>query len=238
MIGVKVDAMKPYVQLAETQLPDGTVFSLHQHDGNLYLKNDRLDLMSTALTYSEQLLAEMGCEGLREGQASRPAHPRILIGGLGMGFTLKRALELVGRPATIEVAELVPVIVEWNRTFLVEHNGPLLDDERTRIYQGDLFDCLANSRNAGTYDAILIDIDDAPDMLITQGNARLYTQDFLKTIRQALTPDGCVTYWLAEPTPSFEKSLGKAGFQVKAYPAKSHERSKRPRHCIYVARRG
>ncbi len=230
-----VAPMKPYVKLAETRLPDGTVFSLHRHDGNLYLKNDRLDLMSTSLTYSEQLLATMGCAGILEGSPSRPPHPRVLIGGLGMGFTLKRTLELVGRPATVEVAELVPEIVEWNRTFLVEHNGPLLDDERTRIYQGDLFDCLTDgSRNA--YDAILIDIDDAPDMLITQGNTRLYTPSFLATIRGALSPTGTVTYWLAEPTPSFEKSLVRAGFRVEAIPAKSHEKSKRPRHCLYVAR--
>ena len=230
-----VALVKPYVKLAEARLPNGTVFSLHKHDGNFYLKNDPLDLMSTALTYSEQLLAERGCAALIEGRSSRPDHPRILIGGLGMGFTLKRALELVGRPATVEVAELVPEIVEWNRTFLVEHNGPLLEDARTRIYHGDLFDCLADGAK-NTYDAILIDIDDAPDMLITPGNTRLYTPRFLATIRGSLTPNGCVAYWLAEPTPSFEKSLRQAGFQVEDFPAKPHEKSKRARHCIYVAR--
>lgn len=228
--------MKPYVKLAEAKMPTGVLFSLHQHDGHFYLKNDRLDLMSTALTYSEQLLAEKGCANLVKGQPSRPSHPRVLIGGLGMGFTLKRALEMVGRPATIEVAELIEEIIEWNRTFLVEHNGPLLEDERTKIYHGDLFDCLSESDRKGVYDAILIDIDDAPDMLITPGNSRLYTPSFLSKIRQALTPQGCVAYWLAEPTPSFEKSLTKAGFRVEAIPAKPHEKSKRARHCIYVAR--
>ena len=228
--------MKPYVQLAEARIPDGTLLSLHKHDGKFYLKNDRLDLMSTALTYSEQLLAEKGCVDLLEGKSSRPAHPCILIGGLGMGFTLKRTLELIGRPATVEVAELVPEIVEWNRTFLVEHNGPLLEDERTKIFQGDMFDCLADGGKKASYDAILIDIDDAPDMLITQGNARLYTPQFLATIRQSLKPGGCVAYWLAESTPAFEKSLKKAGFQVEEFAAKSQEKSKRARHCIYVAR--
>jgi len=228
--------VKPYLKLAEARMPDGTVFSLHKHDGNFYLKNAHLDLMSTALTFSEQLLAEMGCAALIKGHSRRPAHPRILIGGLGMGFTLKRALELLGRPATVEVAELVPEIIEWNRSFLVEHNGPLLEDERTKIYQGDLFDCLSDGGKP-PYDAILIDIDDAPDMLITPGNSRLYTPRFLSTIRHALTPNGCVAYWLAEPTPGFEKSLRKAGFLVEAFPAKPHEKSKRARHCIYVARR-
>ena len=203
--------MKPYVKLAEAKLPNGTLFSLHKHDGNFYLKNDRLDLMSTALTYSEQMLAEKGCAKIIVGHGKRPEHPKVLIGGLGMGFTLKRALEIIGKPATVEVAELVDEIVAWNRTFLVEHNGPLLEDERTTIYQGDLFDCLAQDGRQGYYDVILM-------------------------IRQAIAPGGCVAYWLAEPTPSFETSLIKAGFRVEATPAKPHEKSKRPRHCIYVAR--
>jgi spermidine synthase len=231
-----VGRVKPYVQLAEARLRDGTVFSLHAHDGKFYLKNDRRELMSTALTYSEQLLAELGCAALREGLPSRPKHPRVLIGGLGMGFTLKRTLEWVGRPATVEVAELVPEIIEWNRTFLAEHNGPILADERTRIHPGDLFDCLA-ARGKGSYDAILIDIDDGPDMLITEGNARLYSPAFLARIREALAPGGCVAYWMALPSPDFVRSLGKAGFTVEEHLAKPHEKSKRPRHRIYIARR-
>jgi len=152
-----------------------------------------------------------------------------------MGFTLKRVLELIGSPATVEVAELVPEIIEWNRTFLVEHNGPLLEDERTKIHLGDLYDLLMNC-GKDAYDAILIDIDDTPEMLITEVNGRLYTPGFLERIKQALKPGGYVTYWLAMPTPSFEKALRKAGFQVESFPAKPHEKSKRTRHCIYVAR--
>ena len=209
--------VKPYVKLAEARLPDGTLYSLHQHDGKFYLKNDGLDLMSTALTFSEQMLADKGCAALLEGAASRPPHPKVLIGGLGMGFTLKRTLDLIGRPATVEVAELLPELIEWNRTFLVEHNGPLLEDERTKVFLGDLFDCLGNGKTR--YDAILIDIDDAPDMLITEGNNRLYTPKFLATIKRSIAPGGCVAYWLAEPTPAFEKSLRKAGFRVESFAA-------------------
>jgi spermidine synthase len=152
-----------------------------------------------------------------------------------MGFTLKRALELVGRPATVEVAELMPELVEWNRTFLVEHNGPLLEDERTEIYHGDLFNCLSNGKK-NTYDALLLDIDNTPDDLITAENARLYTPGFLATIRKSLTPGGCVAYWLSEPAPRFKKSLSKARFEVEDFAAKPHEKSKRARHCIYIAR--
>jgi spermidine synthase len=229
--------MKPYVKLSESTMSDGTVYSLHKHDGKFYLKYNGYELMSTSLTYSEEKLAEIGCEDLYEGKASRPKHPRVLIGGLGLGFTLKRTLELVGRPATVEVAELMPPLIEWNRTFLVEHNGPLLEDPRTKITQGDLFDIIS-SKGKGSYDALLLDIDNTPDDLITSGNARLYSPGFLAKIREVVTPNGRVAYWLSEPAPKFRKYLVKAGFHVEEHAAKSHEKSKRARHCIYLARRG
>ncbi len=228
--------MKPYEKLGESKMSDGTVFSLHRHDGEFFLKYNGFDLMSTALTFSEELLAEIGCANLFEGRGSRPKHPNILIGGLGLGFTLKRTLELVGRPATVEVAELMPPLIEWNRTFLVEYNGPLLEDPRTRITQGDLFDIISSKRK-GSYDALLLDIDNTPDDLITKGNARLYSASFLAKIKAILTPNGCVAYWLSEPAPKFKKCLIKAGFDVEEHAAKPHERSKRARHCIYVATR-
>jgi len=228
--------MKPYVKLGESTMSDGTVFSLHKHDGKFFLKYNGFDLMSTALTCSEEMLAQIGCAALLPGKTTRPKHPKILIGGLGLGFTLKRTLELIGKPATVEVAELMPPLIEWNRTFLVEHNGPLLEDPRTKITQGDLFDTI-NSKNKGSYDALLLDIDNTPDDLITAGNARLYSQKFLTKIGEILTPHGCVAYWLSEPAPKFKKCLIKAGFDVEEHAAKPHEKSKRARHCIYVATR-
>ncbi|MGD7653659.1 MAG: spermine synthase [Verrucomicrobiales bacterium] len=228
--------MKPYVKLSEAVMPDGTVYSLHKHDGKFYLKYNGYELMSTALTFSEQLLADLGCARLLEGKPSRPAHPRILIGGLGLGFTLKRTLELVGSPATVDVAELMPPLIEWNRTFLVEHNGPLLEDPRTSIVQGDLFDIISSTPKA-SYDALLLDIDNTPDDLITSGNARLYSPGFLDKLRQTITPTGRIAYWLSEPAPKFRKLLIKAGFQIEEHAAKPHEKSKRARHCIYVATR-
>ncbi len=192
--------------------------------------------MSTVYTFSEEQLAEIGCSQLLEGKASRPSHPRVLIGGLGLGFTLKRALELVGSPATVEVAELMPPLIEWNRTFLVEYNGPLLEDPRTQITQGDLYDTLMRKPN-GSYDALLLDIDNTPDDLITEGNHRLYSPIFLKKVHDVIKPDGRVSYWLSEPAPKFKKCLEKAGFQVEAHASKPHAKSKRARHCIYVATR-
>ncbi|MGJ8635057.1 MAG: spermine synthase [Luteolibacter sp.] len=228
--------MKPYVKLSESKMSDGTVYSLHKHDGKFYLKYNGYELMSTSLTYSEEMLAEMGCVELLEGKASRPKQPKVLIGGLGLGFTLKRTLELVGRPAMVDVAELMPPLIEWNRTFLVEHNGPLLEDERTNIIQGDLFDIVSSTKR-GSYDALLLDIDNTPDDLITSGNSRLYSPGFLQKIREVITPNGRVAYWLSEPAPKFKKLLIKSGFQVEEHMVKHHEKAKRARHCILIARR-
>ncbi len=228
--------MKPYLKIAESTMPDGTVYSLHRHDGKIYLKYNGHELMSTVLTYSEQQLADLGCRSLLEGQASRPAHPKVLIGGLGLGFTLKRTLDLVGSPASVDVAELMPPLIEWNRTHLVEFNGPLLEDPRTKIIQGDLFDIVSN-KPPGSYDALLLDIDNTPDDLITSGNARLYSPGFLEKLRKVITPQGCIAYWLSEPAPKFRKCLIKAGFAVEEFASKPQERSKRSRHCILLARR-
>lgn len=228
--------MIPYEDLGESRMADGTVFSLHKRDKEFFLKYNGCELMSTNHTYSEQLLSEIGCKHLRAGSAKRTAHPKVLIGGLGLGFTLKRALEVVGSPATVEVAELMPPLIEWNRTFLVEYNGPLLEDPRTMITQGDLFDTLSN-KQSGSYDALLLDIDNTPDDLITAGNARLYTPSFLEKIMSLLTPGGKVSYWLSEPAPKFKLLLENAGFYVEPYAAKQHENSKRAVHCIYVCSR-
>lgn len=228
--------MKPNVKLAESKMPDGTHYSLHQHDGEFFLKFNGRELMSTALTFSERMLANLGCEALLAGSPSRPAHPKVLIGGLGLGFTLKRTLELIGSPATVDVAELMPPLIEWNRTYLVEHNGPLLEDPRTNIIQGDLFD-IVSGKKPGSYDSLLLDIDNTPDDLITSRNFRLYTPEFLQKLKKAVTPKGRIAYWLAEPAPKFKKLLFKAGFKIEEHASKPHERTRRSRHCLLVARR-
>jgi spermidine synthase len=220
-------------ELGRASLPDGTLLSLRKEDGYFILEYDGLELMSTDLTHSEQMLAELGCADLLEGAESRPEHPRVLIGGLGMGFTLKRVLELVGSPATVDVAELVSQVIEWNRTYLVGFNGPLLIDPRTTVIQADLFDCLGDGER---YDAILIDIDDTPNDLITADNARLYTPDFLKLLGDSLNPGGCLAYWMAEPSPELERALKKAGFTLKEHSAKESEGADEARHRIYIAR--
>lgn len=230
---VILKAVSPYIELDKASLPDGSLLALYQQDEDFILEYNGLELMSTNLTWSEQMLADLGCIDLLEGSSTRPEHPRVLIGGLGLGFTLKRVLELVGSPATVDVAELMSRVIEWNRTYLVEYNGPLLKDPRTNVILADLFDCLGDGE---LYDAILIDIDDTPDALITEDNAKLYTPSFLALLRESLNPGGCLAYWMATPSPKLEMVLKKAGFDLTEHHAKPHEQSEETWHRIYVAR--
>ena len=225
--------MKPYVQLDKTSLPDGSLLALYQEGGELILEYNGMVLMSTNQTWSEQMLADLGCVDLLEGATTRPEHPRVLIGGLGMGFTLRRVLELVGSPATVDVAELMSRVIEWNRTYLVEYNGPLLEDPITNVILADLFDCLGDGER---YDAILIDIDDTPDAVITEDNGKLYTPSFMELLGESLNPGGCLAYWMAIPSPKLEMALKKAGFNLEEHAIPAHEHSNETIHRIYVAR--
>jgi len=219
----------PFRNLAQTRTPDGSTFSLHEHDGEFFLKLNGRQLMSTTSTTSELLLAELPCKGLR-GRADTC----VLIGGLGLGFSLQRVLELVGKYATVQVAELLPEVVAWNREFLGAVNGALLDDPRVEIIVGDVFDVI---RKAGKdrYDAILLDVDNGPTSFVQAQNSRLYSRNGFAMIARALKPVGKVSFWSACAEPFFVSKLSRAGFQAEAFPAKAHERAKRDAHVIYVA---
>ena len=142
--------MKPFRTLAETRTPDGSRFSLHEHDGEFFLKLNGRQLMSTTSTTSELLLAQLPCDGLR-GRADAC----VLIGGLGLGFSLRRVLELVGKHAAVQVAELLPEVIAWNREFLHAVNGALLDDHRVKVLTGDVCEIIRRAAPA-SYDAIQI----------------------------------------------------------------------------------
>lgn len=186
--------------------------------------------MSTTATTSEYLLAELSCKNLE-----RVPNARVLIGGLGLGYSLRRALDFVRKDSIVEVAELLPEVVQWNREYLREVNGALLDDKRVKITEGDVFAILKAAPPA-SYDAILLDVDNGPRSLVQPGNSRLYNRRGLGIIARALRPEGKVTFWAAEPEPYFTETLGRAGFLASEIPAKAHEHAKRFAHMIYVAR--
>lgn len=219
--------MIPFHNLAETRTPDGSRFSLHEHAGEYFLKLNGRQLMGSNATASELLLADLACKLC--GAIERPG---ILIGGLGLGFSLRRVLEIAGPNATVQVSELLPDVVAWNREFLMELNGKLLDDPRVEVVIGDVFDCIKNG--PGQYDAILLDVDNGPTSFVQAANSRIYNAQGLSMIRRSLRPGGRVAFWSAAPEPAFLANLRSAGFRTGEVEAKSHERAKRAAHRICV----
>lgn len=221
--------MKPFNILARSQTPDGLELTLQEHDGQFYLKLNGRQLMSTIATFSEEQMASLACEPI-----PRHENPRILIGGLGFGFTLRKALELLNANAKIEVAELFPEVIHWNRTYLKEINGVALADPRVQVRQSDVFGVLKNAAKA-CYDAILLDVDNGPIAFAQNSNARIYSGRGLQIITRALKPNGRALFWSASEDRPFQYRLQSAGFSVKVHEAKSYPNAKRAAHRIYVA---
>jgi hypothetical protein len=221
--------IKPFEILAEVASPDGSRIRLHRHDGEFYIKHNGRNLMSTIATVSELLLADIGCRHLRN-----LSKPRVLIGGLGLGYTLKRVLEIVGPAAVVHVSELLPEIVQWNRDFLQSVNGPLLADPRVKVIIKDVFEVIRGAKGEHAYDSILLDTDHTPSSWVQSKNARLYERAGFNSVARALRPNGLVAYWSAGAEPEFVQNLGRAGFRVQTYEAKAHATAKRAVHRIYL----
>jgi len=223
--------MKPFITLAQATTPEGAELTLHAHDTHFYLRLNRQPLMGTNASESEKVLAELACARL----SSEPG-VRVLIGGLGFGFTLRRVLELVGADARVQVAELLPEVVAWNREYLSTVNGLLLKDARVEVSVEDVFQVITRAP-AAHYDAILLDVDNGPIAMVQDGNARLYQAQGFQAITQALKPGGRVTFWSASTDHAFAKRLTKAGFKVETVAAKAYPQAKRCTHTIFVADR-
>ena len=220
--------MKPHLKLAETLTPDGARLSLHSHDGNFCIRVNGQELMHSAAAASELQLGELAVEGF----AARPA--RILIGGLGLGFTLKAVLAKSGPDVTVEVAELFPTVVEWNRTFLKDLNGACLADPRVKVLVEDVGHVLSRAGSVA-YDAIILDIDNGPTAMVQANNAGHYRAQGIQRFFAALKPGGRAAIWSAKADHAFEGRLRKAGFAVKAVPAKLYASAKRHTYTIYLA---
>lgn len=183
--------------------------------------------MSTTAASSEQTMAELACEPSEKAQ-------RVLIGGLGFGFTLRKVLELVSEDSEVVVAELLQELIDWNRDYLGEVNGGLLDDSRVSVQLKDVFKIM---QGGACYDVILLDVDNSPDPLVQKGNARLYKRRGLEIARAALRPRGRVVYWSAHPDRGFVKSLKQVFSKVEAIPAKAYPKAKRYTHTLFLALR-
>jgi len=221
--------MKPNILLAETKTPDGAILTLREHDGHFKISLNGDELMHSFTTRSE---AEMGTRVAERYSGNRA--PRFLIGGLGLGFTLRAVIEHLPAGGRVDVAELLPEVVSWNRDFLQGLNGSLLEDPRVRIHLGDVADLL---NVAGRYDGILLDVDNGPTPMVASENRRLYEAAGLARIAAALRPGGTAAFWSARTDPAFEKRLRKTGFQVDAVPTKAYPSAKRARYVVYYAAR-
>jgi len=221
--------MKRVTLLATAAMPGGGELALYQHGQDFIIKvPGGQDLMSTRTYGSAEALAEIACAEL----AGRE-RPRVLIGGLGVGFTLASALHHLGQDAEVVVAELVPGVVEWNRGPLGEHAGHPLRDGRVVVREVDVAIILREEGRA--FDAILLDVDNGPEGLTQKGNDWLYSRAGLNVIQRTLRPKGVLAVWSAGTDPAFSKRLRKAGFEVDEIPVRAH-RGKGARHLIWVAR--
>jgi len=221
--------MKPNVTLAETKTPDGARLALVEHDGDFCIRVNGQQLMHSAVNASELQLGTLGCE-----RHAGKRGARVLIGGLGLGFTLKSVLQSAGRTDMIHVAELFPEIVAWNRIFLSTLNGKLLDDPRVKVLAEDVKMVIRRSAHT-PYDVIILDIDNGTTAMVMTENNELYSQPGMDAIARALKPGGRAAVWSACPDASIERRLHKTGFTVQAVPAKLYPSAKRSAYMIYLA---
>lgn len=186
------------------------------------------ELMNSRLHGSEDALAELACQPL----ASRPG-VRVLIGGLGMGFTLAAALKSLGADAEVVVAELVPDVVTWNRGPMGMVAGYPLNDARTTVKVGDVGKLLRTERQA--FDAIMLDVDNGPEGLTRKENDWIYSPQGLEAAQQALRPDGILAIWSAGRDPAFTERLRRVGFLVEERTVRAHRPGKGAKHVIWLA---
>ncbi|MHC4139235.1 MAG: spermidine synthase [Planctomycetota bacterium] len=220
--------MKPIVRLASAWTPDGGEMELFQHDRDYSIKIKGQELMNSRQHESELELARLGCAHLTGSKA-----PSILIGGLGLGYTLRQVLDMLSPHAKVVVGELLSAVVEWNREFLVELNGQLLEDERVDIQTGDIVEFI--SRSKSRFDAILLDIDNGPGALSNLRNRRLYGYEGIRACRQALYEQGFLAVWSVDPSKKFERLLMSGGFHVRRFRVPAYKGSKSQSRFVWVA---
>jgi spermidine synthase len=219
--------------LGTAQVPGGEELRLFAHGRDFIIALGRNELMSTRMRHSEEQLAELTLARLAL------TEPRLLIGGYGMGFTLRAAL--AARPGVrATVAELVPEIVEWARGPMAELTAGCLDDPRVTLGMGDVSAFIDDAADGTSerYDAILLDVDNGPDGLVRAANGRIYRTEGLRAAKVALAPGGVLAVWSAAPDPGFTRRLEKAGFAVEEIEVRARPNGKGPRHTIWFARRG
>ncbi len=219
--------MKRYEQLGEARTPSGTVLTLYRHDGAFLIWADGIELMSTRRHLSEDRLAEIACAPIRDRTGAR-----VLVGGLGLGFTLRAALRALREDAEVVVAELVPEVVAWNADPVFGISVQSMRDPRVVIVQGDVSNVLRD--NPAGFDAIMLDTDNGPDGLLMSENASLYSRHGVRITVAALRVGGSLVYWSVGDDPGFERALRGAGLDITAERVRAHDTTG-PMHTLYSA---
>ena len=216
--------------LATAQVLGGGEMRLFRHDRDHMIVLGGNELMSTRMNGSEIALAEQTLARIPDRRG-----PCILIGGYGMGFTLRAALAKLDAEAEVIVAELVPEIIEWARGPMADLADGCLEDPRVRLFMGDVGTLIDGGANE--YDAILLDVDNGPDGLTRKGNDGLYSSSGLRAARKALTMGGVLAIWSAAPDRAFTARLSKCGFEVEEITVRARTNGKGPKHVIWFARK-
>ena len=221
--------MIPWELLDTAATPDGRgQLTLHRRGQEYSIRVDRQELMNSRQHGSEEAMARLACAALTAREC-----PRVLVGGLGMGFTLAAANACLPKGAHIDVAELVGAVIRWNRGPLGALAGDPLADGRVRVHEGDIRRFL--ERGTEPWDAILLDVDNGPDGLTQGSNHGLYGRAGLARLSSALSPRGLLSVWSASADRSFERRLRAAGFHVQAHRVRARANGKGPLHTIWIA---
>ena len=227
--------MKPWHLIGRAQTPGGGAeLVLYQRDQEFSLQADNMELMNSRIYGSEEAMAMLGCQNL-----AKRKNVRVLIGGLGMGYSVRTALDILREDARVVVAELVPAVIEWNRGVLADLADRPLDDHRTEVHEADVIDLITAAK--GTYDAIMLDVDNGPEAMVSKGNNWLYSPQGLTASHKALRRGGVLAIWSADSQPAFVRRLRRARFEVNEVKVRARGGSKRrggAHHVVWVATRG
>lgn len=221
--------MIPWRELDRARASGGGELSLHQRGQELVIRIDGKELMSSRQHASEERLAELSCAGFAQSNGVR-----ILVGGLGMGYTLRATLDQLGPDAEVVVAEISASVVDWNRRYLGHLADAPLDDSRVTAKVADVSQLIRTTRVR--FDAILLDIDNGPEALTRRGNHALYTTPGLAALLRALRPGGCMGLWSAARHDEFERRLHRVGFEVSRHTARARRGRSGAKHVIYLGR--
>jgi spermidine synthase len=218
----------PRELISTAYAPDGEELRLYRHGNDFMIVLDRNELMSTRQRGSEEALATLAIARI-----AQTPRPHVLVGGYGMGFTLRAALAALPADATVTVAEVVPDIIEWARGPMAAIAAGCLDDPRVQLIVGDVVKVI--ERSPGTFDAILLDVDNGPDGLVRPDNNRLYSRRGLSIAGEALRRGGVLAIWSAAKDERFVRRLHEAGFAVDEVYVRARSNGKGARHVIWFA---